>query len=157
MQSSPGFSPRWDDRQYSEKSFTTAFLLSYFLGVFGVDRFYLGQVGLGLLKLFTFGGLGFWYLIDVILIALGQVTADDGRRLRPPLVDGTSNVQAGHVLVAGILAGGFGVDRFLLGQVGLGIAKLLTCGGCGIWQVVDIVLAASGGLTDAEGRYLRWH
>ena len=35
-------------------------------------------------------------------------------------------------------AGGLGVDRFMLGDTGLGIAKLLTCGGCGIWSLIDI-------------------
>lgn len=39
-------------------------LCSFYLGIFGVDRFCRGQVVLGLLKLLTFGGFGFWYLAD---------------------------------------------------------------------------------------------
>lgn len=40
-------------------------------------------------------------------------------------------------LILSIVAGGLGIDRFYIGDTGLGIAKLLTCGGCGIWTIID--------------------
>lgn len=42
-------------------------LLSWGVGYLGADRFYKGDVGLGLLKLITLGGLGVWYLVDALL------------------------------------------------------------------------------------------
>lgn len=65
----------------SPKGFTTAILLSIFLGYWGVDRFYMGYVGLGLLKLFTCGGGGIWYIIDIILIATKNLKDSQGRDL----------------------------------------------------------------------------
>jgi len=47
-----------------------ALLMSIFFGTLGVDRFIMGHVGLGILKLLTFGGMGIWSLIDIILIAM---------------------------------------------------------------------------------------
>lgn len=142
---------------YSEKSRSTAFLLSYFLGYLGADRFYMGQIGLGVLKLLSCGGLGMWYLIDLILHALGELKDSEGKRLVPPgPAEGVPTINGNHVLLAGVLAGNLGIDRFLLGQTGLGVLKLVTCGGLGIWQIVDLVLAVTGNLRDARGNSLRW-
>lgn len=66
---------------FSDKEYLVALLLSIFLGVWGVDRFYLGHVGIGIGKLLTFGGCGIWALIDLILIAVRSVKDPSGRPL----------------------------------------------------------------------------
>jgi TM2 domain-containing membrane protein YozV len=53
----------------TNKNWIVALLLSIFLGSLGIDRFYMGYIGTGILKLITFGGFGIWWLIDLILIA----------------------------------------------------------------------------------------
>ncbi|WP_338896441.1 NINE protein [Streptomyces sp. TG1A-60] len=70
-------------RPYSDKSKIVAGVLSLFLGSFGVGRFYIGHVGLGLAQLFTCGGLGIWALVDgIILLTSSDTTDSDGRVLR---------------------------------------------------------------------------
>lgn len=44
------------------------------------------------------------------------------------------------ILIISLLAGAIGIDRFMIGDVGLGIAKLLTCGGFGIWAIIDLFI-----------------
>jgi TM2 domain-containing membrane protein YozV len=51
-------------------------------GALGNDRFYVGHIGLGILKLITCGGLGIWALIDIILIAVDRIRDKDGLPLR---------------------------------------------------------------------------
>lgn len=50
--------------------------------------------------------------------------------------------------------GGLGVDRFYSGRVGLGVAKLLTAGGFGIWSLVDFILAIAGAQKDGQGNVI---
>jgi hypothetical protein len=65
----------------SSKSQVVAALLCFFLGGFGVHRFYLGYVTIGVIQLVTLGGCGIWAIIDFILILVGSLKDKDGRDL----------------------------------------------------------------------------
>ena len=65
----------------SDKKILPAFLLCFFLGMFGAHRFYVGKIGTAILQIVTLGGLGIWVLIDFIMIIIGSFTDKQGRKL----------------------------------------------------------------------------
>ncbi|MDQ3159383.1 MAG: DUF4352 domain-containing protein [bacterium] len=94
------------------KDFLTAALLSLFLGGIGVDRFYMGYVGLGILKLITFGGCGIWYLIDLILILTGNLKTAD----KKALANRDKNLKTAVIIVAVVIILGFLANVFAIGS-----------------------------------------
>ena len=65
----------------SDKSRAVALGLCIPLGVFGAHRFYVGKIGTGLLQLCTLGGLGLWWLYDVITIIGGEFRDEEDRKV----------------------------------------------------------------------------
>jgi TM2 domain-containing membrane protein YozV len=57
-------------------------------------------------------------------------------------------------LLLSFFLGSLGVDRFYTGHTGIGVAKLLTAGGCGIWTIIDFINFAVRNLGDSQGRPL---
>ncbi len=90
---------------HTQKSFVVTWLLSLFLGLFGADRFYLGKIGTGILKLVTFGGLGIWFLVDLFFTLAGVQKDEFGRPL-----EGYDEYRKTAWIVTGVV--------FLLGWVG---------------------------------------
>lgn len=71
-----------EEVQLSPHSKPVAVLLGFTLGMFGIHRFYLGYVGIGLAMFFTFGGLFIWSITDSLRILFGHVTDSEGLKLR---------------------------------------------------------------------------
>lgn len=68
-----GYQQQVSGRTRVQRNWIVALVLSITLGWLGIDRFYVGHYGLGILKLCTWGGLGLWWLIDIIMFATKQV------------------------------------------------------------------------------------
>jgi len=65
----------------SDKRILPAFILCFFVGIFGAHRFYVGKVGTAILQILTLGGLGVWAFIDFIMIIVGAFTDKEGNKI----------------------------------------------------------------------------
>ena len=196
-----------------------AILLSTFMGGYGIDRMYIGRVGLGVAKLvaqilstvivFAILGLGpifeieagdtidlsdlfwdtaryaaacialtfpvtVWVIVDTILIYSGRAIDGNGnpliayeakgetvtrtRSYQPPRQCAISPKHSTAVLLSAIpVTSLLGIDRMYMGRVGMGIAKLVTFGGLGVWATVDSIIIAKGNARDGDGNPLIRH
>ncbi|EZA62414.1 TM2 domain-containing protein [Ooceraea biroi] len=69
--------------KYSDHYFATTLLYSILLGFLGMDRFCLGQTGTAVGKLLTLGGMGVWWIVDVILLVTNSLQPEDGSNWNP--------------------------------------------------------------------------
>ena len=144
-----------DERKTSEKNYVTTLLLAYFLGVFGVHRFYAGKIGTGILMLLTVGGFGIWALIDMVFIMLGKFTdGDDLPILMDRMDKDTSDKDFTTTALLCYFLGVMGIHRFYVGKIGTGVVMFLTAGGFGIWAMIDFIVLVTGNFKDDEGRYV---
>lgn len=101
------------------------------------------------------GTLAMWARSGVIRPESLVIDANSGMTYQANQIPGIfSTKQYVTTLLLSFFLGGIGVDRFYLGYTGLGVAKLLTLGGCGIWSLVDFILIAMRKVTDSQGNPL---
>ncbi len=97
-----------EPNEISDRSRGVALALCSVIGPFGGHRFYVGKVGTGLAMLCTFGGLGIWWLYDIITVAAGGFRDVEGKRVwrwaEPGSLEGTERRNLTHEQTEAIFA-----------------------------------------------------
>jgi len=70
------------DKERSSKNFLATILICGLLGYLGIHRFYVGKIFTGILQLITGGGFGIWWVIDLVLIAIGAFKDGEGKYIK---------------------------------------------------------------------------
>ena len=71
-----------NDKPVSKRKILPALLLCFFFGIFGTHRFYVGKVNSGILMMLTLGGLGFWVVLDLVVLVLWRFCDNEGALLK---------------------------------------------------------------------------
>lgn len=167
----------------SKRIHSVAIVLSLFLGWTGLDRFYLGKVGTGILKMVTFGGLGVWWLIDLFMLVGPRASQDVNGN---PLKEEDSKLSFTYLFLT-IFASAFGLHYYYLGfkrlaftRLGVFLLYFIALWWCWsslvsyhpsgtanfvssilifilfVWGLVDLYLVVTGKITsDAQGNALQ--
>jgi TM2 domain-containing membrane protein YozV len=124
-------------KTHKQRHFLAVFFFSFMWGAFGVDRFYMGFIGTGILKLITLGGLGIWTLIDFIFICSGFMKDKQGqpmlqfeeyKKFASRTVLWFAIILAVVILVNGIIAI-YGIEQLISGLQDGGLNSLLSGSG----------------------------
>ena len=141
----------------SPKSRLAVTLFAWFLGIFGIHRFYLGKVGTAIAMIFTIGGLGIWALVDFIMAVSGSMRDNEGKfikswnpsgseeRTELPMTAGILSIVAGGIgLISGLVAAAIGATTATTVLFGFGLI--------GIPSVVFGAIAIVGGIFALQRR-----
>lgn len=128
------------------KSYIATLLLSYFFGMFGADRFYLGKTQSALVKLFTLGGFGYWWLIDLLITLFGGQRDATGMRL---------NGYDRYKKTVWIVLGAFYGAVLALGLIAMAAYASFDSSGLTIFGWVAIAVLSAGAVGSAAIWYFR--
>ena len=143
--------------EISPKSRLTVTLFAWFLGIFGIHRFYLGKVGTAIAMIFTIGGLGIWALVDFIMAVSGTMRDKEGRLIKswnpPEPTERTALPKAAGIL--SIVAGGIGLITgiaFASFSTTIATDVLFGFGLFGVPSIVLGIIAIIGGIFALQRR-----
>ena len=87
--------------------------------------------------MFVMSNAKFFESQDISIVRERLLKVDDSKW---PIISTIQFKDPTTILIVSLLAGTLGIDRFMIGDTGMGVGKLLTCGGFGIWAIIDLFM-----------------